>query len=141
MDSVGAPAKKKLLTLALTKLLETGAPWILSRLQELMALWTSVSAEFSDETKGPLSDTLVYESAKENADAEGAGGEVPEEERRRRLEREDVVHSVNVNEFIRYHLQNAIQGVGGMQAFQEQWLVNVDKDVVKGFEALGILGS
>ena len=141
MDSVGAPGKKKLLTLALTKLLETGASWILSRLQELMALWTSVSAEFSDETKGPLSDTLVYESAKENADVEGAGGEVPEEERRRRLEREDVVHSVNANEFIRYHLQSAIQGVGGMQAFQEQWLVNVDKDVVKGFEALGIMGS
>ena len=106
-----------------------------------MALWTSVSAEFAGDEAHPLADTLAYESAKENADAEGAGGEVPEEERRRRLGREDVVHSVNVNEFIRFHLQNAIQASGGMQAFQEQWLVNVDKDIVKGFEALGILGS
>lgn len=141
MDSVGSPPKKKLLTLALTKLLETGAPWILSRLQELMALWTSASAEFADETKGPLSDTLVYGSATENGEGEGAGGEVPEEERRRRLGREDVVHSVNVNEFIRYHLQGAMQAAGSMQAFQDQWLGNVDRDVIKEFEALGILGA
>jgi len=32
-----------------------------------------------------------------------------------------------------------IVGCGGEQKFQEQWLVNVDKDVVKAFVALGIM--
>lgn len=100
MDGVSAPAKKKLLCMALTKLLETGQPWILSRLQELMALWTGMSAEVRDEYKGKLSDTLVYEPGLEADGVEGM--DVPEEVRKRRSACEDVVHTVNVNEFVRY---------------------------------------
>lgn len=40
----------------------------------------------------------------------------------------------------RYYLNNAIQGCGGMQAFNDQWLVNVDKDIIKAFQELEMLG-
>lgn len=48
MDAVGTPIKTKLLCLALTKLLETGESWILAKLQDLMAIWTSTVVELRD---------------------------------------------------------------------------------------------
>lgn len=137
MDAVSSPGKKKLLCLALTKLLETGQPWILSRLQELMALWTSVCAEVRDDEKGVLSDTLVREDPAQLS--LGVEMEIPEDARKRKLCWSDVVHTVNVNEFVRYHLENVVNGVGGLARFREEWLGNVDKDVIKGFEELEIV--
>lgn len=54
MDSVAHPTDKKLICMALTKLLETGQPWIMNKLQDLMSVWTSVVTELDDEsgTKG-----------------------------------------------------------------------------------------
>lgn len=43
------PSTGKLVCLAATKLLETGQPWILSRLQELITLWTTWVTTLSDE--------------------------------------------------------------------------------------------
>jgi len=48
MDEVTDPTETKLMCLALTKLLETGQPWIMGVLQDLMALWTCVIAELRD---------------------------------------------------------------------------------------------
>jgi len=48
MDSVGDPSKGKLLCLAATRLLETGQPWILDRLQVLMTLWTTQVTELRE---------------------------------------------------------------------------------------------
>lgn len=52
MDAVNMPSDSKLICMALTKLLETGQPWILSKLQELMAVWTTMIAELRDEEDG-----------------------------------------------------------------------------------------
>jgi hypothetical protein len=40
---------------------------------------------------------------------------------------------------VREHLQGAIAAAGGQERFQNEWLVNVDKDVVKEFGATGVL--
>ena len=46
--NMGEPQKKKLMCLALTKLMETGQAWILSRLQDLITVWTDVITELQE---------------------------------------------------------------------------------------------
>jgi len=48
IENIGDPPNKKLMTLVLTRLLETGAPWILSKLQNLVVVWTDVLGELLD---------------------------------------------------------------------------------------------
>lgn len=139
MDAVSSPQKKKLLILAVTKLLETNATWVLSRLQELMALWTSISTELHDESKGPLNDSLVLDP--QNREAPTEDMEVPEDRRRREAMQADVSRTINVNQFVKWYLSKAIEASGGGQAFQERWVVDVDKDIVKGFEDTGIMNG
>ena len=44
-DSVTDPSQRKIMCLALTRFIESGKPWILSRLQDLMTVWTDVISE------------------------------------------------------------------------------------------------
>ena len=46
--NMGEPQKKKLMCLALTRLLETGQAWILDRLQDLITVWTDVITELQE---------------------------------------------------------------------------------------------
>lgn len=46
--NMGAPTQRKLNCLALTRLLETGDKWILSRMQDLMTVWTDVVEELQE---------------------------------------------------------------------------------------------
>lgn len=124
--------------LALTKLLETNQPFILLNLQSLMSLWTDVVTELREDAADTGGDSLVYGAEVEN-DATATALEQPEDTRRRQLTAADDVHKINVTEYIKYHLQQAIEACGGNDQFQEHWLANVDKDVVKGFSELGIL--
>lgn len=133
-DNIGHPEKKKLSCLALTALLETNQFWILSRLQELMGIWTDVITELVDQDTG--NDSLIYWNA-EALKIEGA--EAPEDARRRELDFADPVHRIDVKGFIRERLERAVHACGGAEGFQAQWLVNVDKDVVRAFGALGIV--
>lgn len=48
MDQVVMPTQNKLLCLALTRLLVTGQPWILEKLQDLMSMWTSTCIELRE---------------------------------------------------------------------------------------------
>ena len=50
----------------------------------------------------------------------------------------DAMRNVNVQDFIKHHLQKAIADCGGQEAFQRDWLVNVDRDVVNDFSKLGM---
>lgn len=65
--------------------------------------------------------------------------EVPEDTRKRAVTYSDPVHTFNLGQFVQYHLQKAVAGCGGEARFQEEWLVNVDKDVLKSFGRLGIM--
>lgn len=135
-DTIGDPSRRKLMCMALTKLLETNQPFILLNLQLLMSIWTGVVTELREDDADINGDSLVF------GEATGASGEVvesPEDARRRVLTMADDVHTINLTEFIKHHLQQAIGAAGGMESFQEQWLANVDKEVVEGFSKLGIM--
>ena len=133
LDNISHPEKKKLSCLAVTTLLQTGQPWITVRLQELMTVWTEVVVELydNDERKD---DCLVY------GDVELMKGanETAEQEGQRKLMFADPVHRFDLKPFIREHLRQAIIACGGNEAFQEQWIINVDKDVLSEFSKLGI---
>ncbi len=131
-DNIGNPDIKKLHCLALTALLETNAPWILSRLQELMSIWTDVITELIDTTTG--GDSLIFW----DENALKSESESAEDERRRKLDFADPVRRVDVKEFVRERLEGAVQNAGGREAF-EVWVENVDKDVLRGFGELGVV--
>lgn len=141
MDSIGHPAHKKLNCLALTSFLETGQPWILSRLQSLMTVWTDVVTELVidlslEEGKVDFRDSLVYNDPNAH---KPDGPEAPSDERRRLLDSEDPVHKIDVRVFIREKLAVAVEKCGGMETFQRDWVQNVDEDVVRAFGALGVV--
>ncbi|KAF2230261.1 ARM repeat-containing protein [Viridothelium virens] len=136
---------RKLHCLALTNLLATTQPFILNRLQDLMTVWTSVIIELrtSDESKDVKSDSLVYDPTLIHSNYTMEDGqsmpEAPEEARRRALEGRDPVHKYNTVEFVAGRLSEVIANVGGIETFREQWLVNVDVEVVRAFGELGVL--
>jgi hypothetical protein len=135
-ENIGSPARKKLMALALTKLLDTNQPFILLQLQSLMTVWTDVITELREDEADAGSDTLVWAAADA---AEPYGAESPEDTRRRVLTKSDEIHTVKFPAFVQHYLRQAIAASGGHEQFQEQWLVNVDKDVVKAFSDLGIM--
>ena len=67
------------------------------------------------------------------------GPESPADLRTRLLEFKDPVHQIDVRNYVRDRLAIAIESCGGMEAFQRDWVQNVDEDVVRGFGALGIV--
>lgn len=60
MDNISHPEKKKLNCLALTALLQTGQPWIMEHLQDLMAIWTETALELYAEEGSKEDDWLIY---------------------------------------------------------------------------------
>lgn len=158
VENMGDPPNRKLTCLTLTRLLELGQPWILGRLQSLMAVWTDVVRELTDEDEDKskeyvttLDQTVEKPHANQRfhsfllwddqpaADTHSKDPEAPEDVRRRELIYSDPVHRINLISFLRDHLQAAIQAAGGEQQFQAEWLDRVDKDVIKGFGELGIM--
>lgn len=141
MDNIGNPVHRKLSCLALTSFLETGQPWILSRLQSLMTVWTDVVTELVvdvslEEGRADYRDSLVYNDP--NAQKPD-GPEAPADERIRVLNFEDPVHRIDVRVIIQEKLAVAVEKCGGMATFQREWVQNVDRDVVSAFGALGII--
>lgn len=141
MDLIHNPANKKLNCLGLTSLLGTAQPWILSRLQSLMNEWTNVITELVidvslEEGVADNRDSLVYTDPEA---LKSEGPEAPGDERRRRLMFQDPVHRIDIRVFVREKLGIAVEACGGMEAFQREWVQNVDVDVVRGFGALGIV--
>ena len=137
-ENIGDPSRRKLSCLALTKLLSTSQPFILSSLQSLMNMWTSMITEIREEGDPTDTDSLVYEDP-EQMKSFVTGPEAPEDERRRALSFADPVHSVRTTQWVRHYLGEAIQAAGGQETFQGEWLVNVDKDVIAAFGKLGVL--
>lgn len=152
LDNIGDPSRRKLMTLALTRLFATGHPAMLANLQLLMSLWTGLVTELCEpdpsnqnpgagDAKPDLSsDSLVYADPVGLRVVEPDAPEDPEMERRRMLQWHDEVHRVALPSAIREALGAAIGACGGEQAFSSEWLANVDKDVVSAFGQLGIMG-
>ncbi|KAK6440066.1 hypothetical protein LTR95_003712 [Oleoguttula sp. CCFEE 5521] len=135
-ENIGDPARRKLMALALTQLLDTGSPQLLQRLQSLMTVWTDVVTELHDEDAGPTSDSLVRRVDRAEPAAGVEGPEAPEDIRRRNMANLDSVHAVSLPEFIKSQL-GAVMAENSN--FQQEWVANVDQDVVRAFGALGIM--
>ncbi|KAL8743789.1 MAG: hypothetical protein Q9184_008075 [Pyrenodesmia sp. 2 TL-2023] len=134
LDNISHPEKKKLNTLALTALLQTGQSWIMGHLQDLMAVWTEVVLELYDDDSVDH-DCLIY------TDPEALKGEdeTAEQEGQRKLIFVDPVHRLDFKLYVREHLQQAIASSGGNEFFRAEWVVNVDRDVLHEFGKAGIL--
>ena len=131
IDNMGHPERKKLSALALTSLFTTAEPWILSRLQELMSIWTEIITELIDENSGL--DTMVFQ----DVNAGKIAGETAKDERMRKVGFEDVVRRMDIKASVRDAVQGVVQKIG-MGAFQG-YAANVDKDVVAAFQNLGVV--
>lgn len=160
-DNIALVTQKKLHVLALTQLLAinaTQAPppsYLLNHLQSYLTVWTDIVTELAEGSDDPSSlnindphagkDYLIYWNKTSDpnnnptADDETTKNEAPESARRREWENSDAVHSINIRQFVQERLQAVMHACGGAQRFQEEWLVNVDREVVNAFGALGIV--
>ncbi|KAK3329521.1 armadillo-type protein [Apodospora peruviana] len=140
-DCMNDVARQKLSCLALTRLCELPNPMqdlVLARLQDYLTMWTSVVLELCDPTDAdqpgflpPGKDSLVWEGPVERNEYD-----LPIDVHERELASKDPVHTVSAFEFIKLRLQDLVQRVGGEQAFERDWAVNVDKNVLEGFQKL-----
>ncbi|PWY95481.1 importin 11 [Aspergillus sclerotioniger CBS 115572] len=146
-DNIGSTTQKKLHALALTQLLTLNGPdsqppaYLLSNLQSYLTMWTDIVTELADGAEDNPDDPrggdyLIYWNNAQTGSYEEH--EPPENKRRRDWDNSDVLHKVNIRDFIRERLHSLIVGCGGEQRFQEEWLLNVDREVVTTFGALGL---
>lgn len=139
IENVGDPAQRKLMCMSLTKLLSTSDPVVLSQLQLYMTTWTDLVEELREGMDDPNADLLVVDISEQAAPFDPSMPEAPEDERRRALTHADPVRTIKITDWIRHYLQQAIEGCGGQEVFQKEWLANVDKDVIAAFGKLNIM--
>ncbi|KAK6820595.1 importin 11 [Apiospora arundinis] len=127
-DCMADTLRQKLNLLALTRLAELGQPMqelLLGQLQDFFAMWTGVFAQVMDEDN-PKIDTTVL-----TGPMEATEWDTPKDVHERVLLSSDPVRNVNCLDFVRTSLESLVQRVGA--GFQENYLVNVDADVLNSF--------
>ncbi|KAK4242691.1 armadillo-type protein [Achaetomium macrosporum] len=135
-DCMGDIEREKLSCLALTRLWELPNPMqdlVLGRLQDYLSMWTSVVTELADGTNGKTpgeQDSLVW------TEIGSYEYDTPLDVQERQCAFKDPVHRVVTYEFARARLEAMVQRVGGEQAFEAEWAVNVDREVLTGFQRL-----
>nr|KMM70088.1 KapH [Coccidioides posadasii RMSCC 3488] len=148
-DGIGDIATKKLHTLALTHLLSINGPsspppaYLLNNLQSYLSIWTDVITELADDGDnmgGQAGDYLVNFNSSSTYNPEGKyqENEPPETTRRRVWTLADPIHQINIRDYVTEHLRALVEVCGGIDRFREEWLVNVDKEVVNEFAKLGV---
>ncbi|KAK3066843.1 hypothetical protein LTR53_016636 [Teratosphaeriaceae sp. CCFEE 6253] len=137
-ETIGDPSRRKLMALALTKLLETAVPVVMLSLQSMMTVWTDVVTELREatETLVDSDDSLMRYPEQQPP---GDPHEAFEDARRREMSRLDDVHTLSLPWYVQDGLGSAIAAAGGEEAFQERWLANVDRDVLNAFMRLDIM--
>ncbi|OLN82896.1 Importin beta-like protein [Colletotrichum chlorophyti] len=132
LDGMDNLAREKLSLLALTRLLELPQPMqslTLSKLQDYFTLWTGVVAELQDGTTDGT-DSLIWQQM------EPSDYDTPKSIKATEFAQRDPVHTVNAMQFVQERLQDVVQRSGGEQQFEQEWVINVDKDVLQKFSAL-----
>lgn len=128
MDDV---ERLKLHHLGLTRLLELPSPMqemVLGKLQDYFDLWESAFAEFREGGADGTDTTLWGQGEVEITEYD-----TPKTITERQAAAKDPVHTVHAFGFVRVRLQDLVQRVGGPQAFQQQWGVNLDEGVLQRF--------
>lgn len=144
-DNVGSANQKKLHILALTQLLTLPGPpkYLLNNLQCYLTVWTDIIVELAEGSSDPNADYLVSWNAPKGSETAAPDNseeiETPENGRSKEWVHADPVHQITIRDFIRPRLEHLIGACGGAQRFQEEWLVNVDNEVVTAFGELGLL--
>jgi len=77
-------------------------------------------------------DTLI----RTDAGQEPGEFETPVDVVERRVAATDPLYNISAHAFVNNTLQDLVQRAGGQQKFEQDWLVNVDKEVLAGFETL-----
>lgn len=93
-------------------------------------MWTSVIGEMIG-GRDDDGDNLIW------LESEGNEYEGPEDVRKRLHSANDPVHKIHTYNFVKERLGQLVGTCGGEEAFQRDWAVNVDKDVLAGFQNLG----
>jgi hypothetical protein len=134
-DSMSKVDQQKLCCLGLTRLLELPSEFltqfVLPRLQDFFSMWTTIVHETQDGRNGDGKDNLVWETDNNRGEFDSLGLM-----RQRDLNTGDPVHTQHTFNFVKERLSSLIEKCGGHEKFQQEWLVNVDADVVAGFQAL-----
>jgi hypothetical protein len=134
-DSMANIDRQKLSCLALTRLLELPTEFltslILTRIQDYFSMWTSVVREMQDGRGGDGGDNLIWELGNERGTFDSLA-----DMRRRLLSTNDPVHTTHTFNFIKERLSGLVEKCGGQEKLQQEWLVNVDNDVLASFQAL-----
>ena len=144
-DNIGSANQKKLHVLALTQLLALPGPpkFLLNNLQCYLTVWTDIVVELADGSTDPNPDYLVSWHAARGTETAAPENneevETPENRRNKEWVAADPVHQLPIRDFIRQRLEHLIGACGGAQQFQEEWLVNVDTEVVTAFGELGLI--
>lgn len=139
-DNMGDVNRKKLHGLALTRLLSVNgtaavAPaYLLEQLQSYITIWTDLISELADGSDEAGNDYLIYWGDDTSNGAEQYdANEVPEVTRQRAWGKADPIFRINFRQYVTEILTGVIQVCGGMEVFKNEWLINVDVDVVNSF--------
>ncbi|KAI0998791.1 hypothetical protein K3495_g9405 [Podosphaera aphanis] len=133
-DCIANLEEQKLSCLALTRMLELPPQilnFVLAKLQDYFSMWTQAIAKIMEhnETLDGL-DLLVLS----HSDLVEGGND--DAERRRQWKMADSVHRIPIHTFVKEKLALAIENSGGDAKFADEWLINVDEDVVRSFRSL-----
>lgn len=164
-DNIGSVTHKKLHALALTQLLcvngtSPSSPppsYVLNNIQSYLTVWTDIVTELSEGSESDPNDPrggdylIFWDDANSNQNNGGGAGnadeeagkyqetEPPETTRRRSWSNMDPVHKINIRHFVREKVQGLVMACRGEERFRDEWLVNVDREVVNAFGALGLM--
>ncbi|EGE79031.1 importin 11, variant [Blastomyces dermatitidis ER-3] len=151
-DNVGDINRKKLHALALTHLLSINGhsisppAYLLKHLQSYLVVWTDLIRELSEGTDYDPNDPrggdylIVWNTdSADQTNGKYQSNESPETTRRRAWSNADPVHKINFRHFVTENLRGVVGACGGMDKFRDEWLINVDREVVNGFGELGLL--
>lgn len=130
LDSMVNIDRQKLSCLALTRLLEISPlpMWLLNRLQDYFAMWTSIIDIMQEgREEGDGGDNLIW------TPSEDSPYETHSDIRSRHQAEQDPVHTVHTLQYVKEKLQNVVDECGGEMEFRQKWVVNIDRDVLAGF--------
>jgi hypothetical protein len=126
------PERQKLYLLGLTRLLELPSPMqelVLGSLQDYFSMWTNIIAELQGGVANGT-DALIW------TEMEPTEYDTPKSVAERGVTLKDPIHTVHAFSFVQDRLQAIVVRVGGEAAFQEQWTVNVDKDLLAKYQEM-----
>ncbi|KAH8899255.1 importin-beta domain-containing protein [Thozetella sp. PMI_491] len=137
-DAMAELERQKLSCLALTRLCELPNPMqdlVLGKLQDLLSMWTMIVSELTVGAEDSGRDNLVW------TELASSEYDTPLDVREREFAAKDPVHTVVTFDFVMEHVRDLVQRSGGEAVFEANWAVNVDKEVLAGFQKLSQAGG